>query len=252
MAAEANVLPLVSCVMPTFNRAHWVPTAIALYRRQTYPSTELIVVDDSNDDGATREVVPHDDPDIRYIGIPNRITIGEKRNRGVAEARGSVIALWDDDDWYGPERLAVQVAPLVAGKSDITAFGACTFLWLRERQFWRISPELMPRLFLLSIVAGTQVFMKSVFEHTQFPEKNIIEEAYFAWDAVRRGARLERLPDEGHFIYIRHGEGHAWWNLEVGLLDRNGWFEVEPPRELTDDWGIGDVLLRTGAPPVSA
>ena len=248
MSTEPLEQALVSCVMPTCNRAPWVRNAVALFLRQTYPHRELVVVDDSDDGGATRTAVPTDDPRIRYVRAGDGMTLGGKRNLGASEARGSIIALWDDDDWYGPDRLAVQVAPLLAGEADITAFGDCTFLWLHEKRFWQVTPELMPRLFLLGIVAGSQVFLKTLLAHTQFPKIDLIEEARFASDAVSRGARLQRVSHEGHFVYVRHGDRHAWWNLQVGLVDPGGWLEVDAPAAFIGDEEFGAGLLRRGGP----
>src|SRR5690606_21807539 len=42
-------LPLVSCIMPTYNRRAFAPLALEYFRRQTYPDRELIVVDDGSD-----------------------------------------------------------------------------------------------------------------------------------------------------------------------------------------------------------
>ncbi len=45
-------------------------------------------------------------PGVRYLQLPQRASIGAKRNLACAEARGELIAHWDDDDWYAPARLS--------------------------------------------------------------------------------------------------------------------------------------------------
>jgi hypothetical protein len=91
-AREAR--PLVSCIMPTHKRPDFVPRALTYFLGQTYPSTELIVVDDWADGVA--DLMPAD-PRIRYIRLAARATIGAKRNLACEQARGSIIAHWDDD-----------------------------------------------------------------------------------------------------------------------------------------------------------
>ena len=64
-----NHLPLVSCIMPTYNRRPFVPGAIAYFARQEYPNRELIVADDGTD--AVGDLVP-DDPRVRYLRLERK------------------------------------------------------------------------------------------------------------------------------------------------------------------------------------
>ena len=108
--------PLVSCVMPTANRRAFVPQAIRYFLRQDYAKKELLVLDDGSDPVA--DLVPNSDV-IRYIRLPQRMSLGAKRNLACAEARGEVIAHWDDDDWYAAFRLQYQVKSLVSSTAEI-------------------------------------------------------------------------------------------------------------------------------------
>ena len=105
-----NSQPLVSCIMPTYNRRAFVPQAIEYFLRQDYPNKELVIVDDGTD--PVKELIPTDDC-MRYIRLAYRATIGEKRNRACEQARGDIIAHWDDDDWQAPQRLRYQVEALL-------------------------------------------------------------------------------------------------------------------------------------------
>jgi len=98
--------PLVSCIMPTYNRRAFVPQAIAYFLRQDYANKELIIVDDGID--AVGDLVPADQH-IRYIRLSQKTTLGVKRNIACEQARGTIIAHWDDDDWHAPHRLRYQV-----------------------------------------------------------------------------------------------------------------------------------------------
>ena len=69
--------PLVSCIMPTYNRRRFVPLAIGYFLRQDYPNRELIIVDDGTD--PVQDLVP-DDPRIRYMSLEAKHSIGAKRN----------------------------------------------------------------------------------------------------------------------------------------------------------------------------
>jgi glycosyltransferase involved in cell wall biosynthesis len=103
--------PLVSVVIPTYNRASLVTKAVSSALAQTYPSVEVVVVDDGSTDD-TRDRLGRefgDDARVRTLhqrnGGPARA-----RNAGFAEARGAYVALLDSDDRWHPWKLAAQVA----------------------------------------------------------------------------------------------------------------------------------------------
>jgi glycosyltransferase involved in cell wall biosynthesis len=67
-------LPLVSCIMPTFNRRPFVPQAIQYFLRQDYPEKELIVVDDGTDPVVD---LIGDADGIRYVRLTDRKTASQ-------------------------------------------------------------------------------------------------------------------------------------------------------------------------------
>src|SRR5260370_2444193 len=97
--------------MPTANRRCCVPEAIRMFLAQDYSEKELVILDDGEDSVA--DLIPSH-PQIRYLRHNRRQRVGAKRNIACAEARGAIIAHWDDDDWYAPSRLSRQVAALEA------------------------------------------------------------------------------------------------------------------------------------------
>ena len=72
--------PLISCIMPTFNRRHFVRIALKLFQQQDYPNKELVIVDDGDDPVEDLAVAI---PEVRYIRLPSRTTVGAKRNVGM-------------------------------------------------------------------------------------------------------------------------------------------------------------------------
>src|SRR5687768_12073418 len=96
--------------MPTSQRRFFVPQAIKYFMRQTYDTTELIIIDDGAD--PVEELIPQDES-IRYYRIPPGQTLGAKRNLACHYAQGEIITHWDDDDWYAPHWLEYQVQALL-------------------------------------------------------------------------------------------------------------------------------------------
>jgi len=106
--------PLVSVVIPTWNRAVYLPDAVASVCRQTFADWELIVVDDGSSDGTPAYLAGLDDPRLRVLREPHRGNPNAVRNVALGAARGRYVAFLDSDDWWEPEKLARQLAALTA------------------------------------------------------------------------------------------------------------------------------------------
>jgi glycosyltransferase involved in cell wall biosynthesis len=226
---EALSRELVSCIMPTFNRRPFVPLALQCFRSQTYPHKELIVVDDGSDPVAD---LLDSVPDVRYLRVSHRLTIGAKRNLACREARGEIIAHLDDDDWYAPDRLEYQIAPLLAGAAELTGLTSRFVLQLPACRFWTVSEDLHRQMFVGNVHGGTLVYWRSILrEGLQYPDTNLAEDAALIRDAASRGRQLLRLENPGVFVYLRHG--HNAWRFDPGhLVDPAGWSSVHAPPSL--------------------
>lgn len=108
--------PVVSVVLPTWNRLTYLRAAIESVRAQTWPAWELIVVDDGSTDGTAEYLaeLSRADERVRVITAVHGGTIAALRNRAIAAARGEYVAFQDSDDLWAPEKLAVQLAALDA------------------------------------------------------------------------------------------------------------------------------------------
>jgi GT2 family glycosyltransferase len=173
--------PLVSCVMPTFDRRSFVPQAVRYFLRQDYPAKELIVVDDGPE--PVRDLLP-DDPRIRYHRLETRTVLGAKRNLACDLARGPIIVHWDDDDWASPERVSVQVAALTTGQANVCGMASLLYYDTASSSAWRFTwPDR-----LRPWAAGPSLcFAKELWSRSPFPEVAIGEDTRFVFSpAVRR------------------------------------------------------------------
>jgi glycosyltransferase involved in cell wall biosynthesis len=220
--------PLVSCIMPTYNRRAFVPLALRHFRQQNYQNRELIIVDDG--DAAVGDLV-ESAPGVRYVRLHRRLSIGAKRNVACEIAKGEIIAHWDDDDWYSPDRLRYQVTPILENKADITGLENAFVLDLSDGEFWTTRPELHRRMFVGDVHGGTLVYRKDLWAHgPRYPEVNIAEDAWLLRRAMGNGKRLLKLANRGVFVYVRHGK-NAWSNWTPGnFIDPGGWRRTLPPK----------------------
>lgn len=222
--------PLISCIMPTYNRRPFLPIALRCFLEQDYPNKELIVIDDGEDRVSD---LTENLPSVRYFALPSRLSIGAKRNLACAKSRGEIIAHWDDDDWYAPNRLRHQAMPILAGKAEITGLESAFVMELPSGEFWTIKTELHRQMFAGDVHGGTLVYHKRLLlQGIRYPEINLAEDAWLLNHAIERGKRLMRLGNPGVFVYIRHGL-NAWHEFAPGrFLNPAGWVRIQPPLTL--------------------
>ncbi len=114
MIFETNQ-PLVSVVLPTYNRAYILSKAIESVLAQTYTNWELIIVDDGSTD-TTREIIAgFSNPRIRYIKHEANKGLAAARNTGIRNARGKYIANLDSDDVWMPKKLEKEMRRFTPG-----------------------------------------------------------------------------------------------------------------------------------------
>jgi glycosyltransferase involved in cell wall biosynthesis len=107
--------PLVSIVLPTFNRLRYLRPAVDSVLAQTLGDWELIVADDGSEGETARYLAALADlPRIRIMRLPHTGNVPAVRNAACHEARGEYIAFLDSDDVWSPEKLALQVGSLRA------------------------------------------------------------------------------------------------------------------------------------------
>lgn len=104
--------PLVSTIIPTYNRAAYVQEAIDSALAQGYDNLEIIVVDDGSTDETRSALAPYADR-IRYFYQRNQ-GVAVARNTAIAASKGEYIALLDSDDVWLPEKLTRQMDFLLA------------------------------------------------------------------------------------------------------------------------------------------
>jgi glycosyltransferase involved in cell wall biosynthesis len=111
----APARPRVTVLTATHNAAAFIEATLTSALAQTFQDFEIVVIDDGSEDDtrAVVERVMQSDARIRLIHQENRGP-SATRNRGIGEARGTMIAFLDHDDLWLPEKLALQVALLDA------------------------------------------------------------------------------------------------------------------------------------------
>ena len=214
-AATADV-PLVSCIMPTYNRRKFVPRALRCFFAQDYPNLELVVVDDGTD--PIRDLLP-DDPRIRYIRLADKQTIGAKRNLACAEARGEFILHWDDDDWSRHDRVSCQIDSLRQPKAEISGTSIVYYYCEATDSAYRYECQGAVPIWLHALAYRRRIWQQQPFESIQ-----IAEDVKFL-RSIPQEARVDLRDPDWYVAFIhdanaapKEPSGSSWAREQVETL----------------------------------
>lgn len=189
---------LVSVIIPTRNRARYLPLALDSVYAQTYPHFEILLIDDNSTDN-TASIAQQYDNRLRYLKQPSQQGVSAARNRGIAEAKGTLVAFLDDDDLFEPCKLEQQVEYM--RQHPQTEWLACGFTMVDAQNRPLPNGTILPphrsitlhnvALFAFMIPSSVMVRTEALRLCGGFPEGIGISEDYHVW------AKLAQRADGG-------------------------------------------------------
>jgi len=219
------MVPLVSVIIPTYNRADLVRQAVASVKAQTYRDFEIVVVDDGGTDGTFEALAAW--PELRLLRHAGRRGVSAARNTGIAAARGQWLAFLDSDDLWLPDKLARQIF-LLEGQPELLI---CQTEETWVRRGVRVNKPLNHRK------QGGRIFLPSLTRCMISPSAVTLNRRLFedhgGFDATLAAA-------EDYDLWLR-----LTWRYEVGLVDeplvikRGG-----HPDQLSRQWGLDRFRIR--------
>lgn len=117
-----NTSPLISVLIPAYNREKYIGEALESVFAQSIDDVEIIVIDDGSTDKTIEVVQSYQDS--RIVLLRNEVNkgISATRNHGLAHVRGKYIAMLDSDDVFLPNRFALQI-PFLEAQPEIGVLG---------------------------------------------------------------------------------------------------------------------------------
>jgi succinoglycan biosynthesis protein ExoO len=223
-----SVSPAISVLVPAWNAATFIHTAIASLKQQTLTDFEALVVDDASTDNTAAAITAAvaGDPRFKLIQLDQNGGSSAARNAGLAVARGAWIAVLDADDAIEPERLARLKHAAERSALDIVCDNPMICEDIAEpeagKPMLRMALDAPPRPVDLARFVrancpskgqGALGYLKPMFrasflrDHAiRYPKAQPIAEDYtFFADALAHGARAAIVPNRDYFYWVREG-----------------------------------------------
>lgn len=240
--------PEITVVVPLYNKRREVGRCIQSVLAQSFPSFELVVVDDGSTDGGANVVRSIQDPRIRLIEQPNG-GLASARNRGVVEGKAELIAFLDADDQWCPDFL---VSIIAMAKLCPEAGVYFTAFWIHRGGGWA-RKVVIPRRYLRQ----DKPLLKDYFAT---PDGNVLPSASAVWKrSVTRAGMFRNMFGEDIDLWIRIAamypvaysrEAQAVWHLNAS--GRMCARQSEAEEEHKPDGLLPSIREITAEPDVSA
>jgi glycosyltransferase involved in cell wall biosynthesis len=197
-----SLMPQISVILPTYNRAKYLDNCIQSVIKQTYSDWELIIVDDGSEDHTFEIVNPYlmKFGNIRYLKHCNR-KLGYSRNAGIKAAFGNYITFLDSDDQYLPNHLESRIYYMLK-HPEIDLIEGGFFL---EEEILVVDYFQKDKLInLQDCVLGPTFFGKSnVFEELNGFNDIAYGEDTDLWERAEKQFKTHRLTEPKTYYYSR-------------------------------------------------
>lgn len=203
--------PLISVVIPVYNREETIDYCLQSVLRQTFPDFEVVVVDDGSSDSTVDRIGNIQDPRIRLLKTPVNAGAQAARNLGIRAARGQWIAFLDSDDYWMSDKLEKQVNLLRENGFDyrLVVHSDCEIEENGVKKgIWRL-PEVTGEAYEQLLAGPGPMFQGMLVSKRLLEEIDYLDESvpsYQEWDTAIRLARIGRYIHmrEPTFVYCFH------------------------------------------------
>jgi glycosyltransferase involved in cell wall biosynthesis len=172
-------IPLVSVVIPAYNKADFTTKAVESVLEQTYANIEIIAIDDNSTDDTYEKLTPYVKDNFILIRQSLNQGAAHSRNVGIKIAKGEYIAFLDCDDLYHPHKIEFCIANLEKNNVDFI-YTPAYFIDKNDNIIKKYNPAKAPLLLRNYICNSTPVMKKEIFD-----EIGLFDEDFFIcadWD----------------------------------------------------------------------
>jgi len=225
---KMNKRPLVSIILPTYNREKYIKRAINSALNQTYKNLELIIIDDSSNNKIANIIFKIKKADSRVIYIRNESRLGfvKSLNKGIRMAKGKYIARLDSDDfWCDQKKLEKQVNFLENHPDYVLVGGRRIVIDKTGKELFRCllpeNDEEIRRTILFDspFVHGANIFRKNVYELVGgYDEQLNYCEDWDLWLRMGKLGKMYNFQDYFvHYLQAKQNRSNRQQDFKLGI-----------------------------------
>lgn len=188
--------PLVSIIIPTYNRGKYIDKAINSVKNQTYSNFEIIVIDDGSTDN-TKEIIDQFEG-IIYLKQTNQGS-ASARNKGLSIAKGEFICTLDSDDYWEDTFLESCISILISQHSDFVFAN-----WINYKKNGDFS-----------LYLNNRINLKKYFHSHEFESKTWV---HFEYDEFRKIILNDCIAPSSSLVF-RKSSIVSLWDTNVQVAD---------------------------------
>ncbi len=201
-----QVSPVVTIVMPVYNGARYLDSAIHSVLRQQYSDWELICIDDASTDESSEIIGRHamEDSRVRHLTNERNMGLPATLNRGFLEARGALHSWTSDDNILRPNMITKLVAELEAKPEADLVYAGYSVIDDAENILRYVAPPPMEERWFCNPVGAAFLYRRHVTEALGgYDEQLFGAEDYDYW--LRAAHQFQMVPvDSDLYLYRRH------------------------------------------------
>lgn len=207
--------PTLSIIIPVYNIAPYLTTAVHSVLDQTFTDYEILLVNDGSTDGSGSlcESLAWEDSRIRVVH-QEHLGTSAARNAGIEASRGAFIGFVDGDDWIEPDMYAILYENSVTYDAELSA---CGFIKITDPQALAFtSKKTIPQSYTpeeaiealfksnhMRYSACNKLFHRTLFEGIRFPQGRLMEDKATIYHLIHRCQQIVWCPAPMYHYFMR-------------------------------------------------
>lgn len=213
-ATQTDVL--VSVIVPTFRQSELLHKAVNSLISQTYKHLEIIIIDDNDDEtlkaGNRKYFEDLNDERLVYISNSENIGSAKSRNKGLSIANGEYVTFLDDDDFYSPDKIEIQLLETIKNGYKVSICNLALLgndgnvIDIRKRRYFKNGEPLLT-MHLKYHLTGTGSFMAETGFARKiggFQDSDLGDDFMFMLKAIEHTNKIGHVDSDGVFCTIHN------------------------------------------------
>lgn len=212
---------IMATVITCTNRPSNIKNVFENYKRQQFEEKELIIILNNNsmDIGLWKSYAKNYD-NVSIFQVDESVTLGSCLNFAVDKSKGTHIAKFDDDDYYGNKYLLEILKSFKQTKAEVIG-KAANYVYFEKEKILALRRAGKENCYVNHIDGPTLVIKREVFDKVKFSNVSRGEDKQFCKECLKKGIKIYSTSKRYH-VYIRHPSSgqHTWSISNKSLISK--------------------------------